>query len=194
MPCSRSRRSSVTRPCAVRSFHPDDGTARAQVSEPTFGLRPGELRRARGCRRSAPDERRRMRDRAVIDVGDLESGRARARALYGEYGPTPDPGSAGHLAVARSGCWVGIGRVPLCCQRVFEPLDPRRWDRPSTPGTRERRCGTSRSGRRRSHRSSPQTPRASISIWATVRPEYCCCPVISLPSRTANALNRPPLT
>jgi hypothetical protein len=39
-----------------------------------------------------------------------------------------------------------------------------------------------------------QRPSASISIWATFLAEYCCCPVMSLPSRTANALNSPPWT
>src|SRR5215475_5403750 len=35
------------------------------------------------------------------------------------------------------------------------------------------------------------TPRASITSRATAPPEYCCCPVIRLPSRTACALKRP---
>lgn len=39
-----------------------------------------------------------------------------------------------------------------------------------------------------------QVPRASINACATFRPEYCCWPVISLPSRTTNALNSPPWT
>ena len=39
-----------------------------------------------------------------------------------------------------------------------------------------------------------QIPSASIKAWATFRPEYCCWPVISRPSRTTNALNRPPWT
>src|SRR5581483_137227 len=35
------------------------------------------------------------------------------------------------------------------------------------------------------------TPSASITRRATAAPEYCCWPVIRLPSRTACALNRP---
>ena len=36
-------------------------------------------------------------------------------------------------------------------------------------------------------------PSASINRLAASAPEYCCCPVIRLPSRTAKGLNSPPL-
>ena len=41
-------------------------------------------------------------------------------------------------------------------------------------------------------RSHPQRPSASMTSSATFAPEYCCWPVMSLPSRTANAFQRPP--
>lgn len=41
---------------------------------------------------------------------------------------------------------------------------------------------------------SGQSPSISMTCRATARPEYCCCPVISRPSRIANALNRPAWT
>ncbi len=37
-----------------------------------------------------------------------------------------------------------------------------------------------------------QTPSAAITASPTFAPEYCCCPVISRPSRTTKALNNPP--
>src|ERR687898_809525 len=49
---------------------------------------------------------------------------------------------------------------------------------PSTLGRTLRWCGA-------------QTPRHSITRWATLPPENCCWPVMSWSSRTANALNRP---
>ena len=39
-----------------------------------------------------------------------------------------------------------------------------------------------------------QTPSASMTSEATLRPLYCCWPVMSRPSRTANAFHRPPST
>jgi len=38
---------------------------------------------------------------------------------------------------------------------------------------------------------SAQTPNISMTIWATLRPEYCCWPVTNRPSRMAKALNSP---
>src|SRR5262249_54047458 len=47
-------------------------------------------------------------------------------------------------------------------------------------------------GVRALRRNGGYTPRASMTILATSPPEYCCWPVMSRPSRTANALKRPP--
>src|SRR5262249_2671366 len=64
---------------------------------------------------------------------------------------------------------------------------------PSPPSERHRAC-RARSCHYVIQRPLCQIPSASIKACATFRPEYCCCPVISLPSRTTNALNKPPWT
>jgi hypothetical protein len=114
--------------------------------------------------------------------------------------PSPRRGAIGELA----------GRGPGAAW----PRSPHpRRQRPSTAVSRRRERWRSDAMRRQcpllaqrprvavnrprpTERAAPlrHTPSASISACATFRPEYCCWPVMSRPSRTTNALNRPPWT
>ena len=77
-------------------------------------------------------------------------------------------------------------------QGMHEPgVDPPRWEL-----SRGKRCSLDRGhalfASRASLPRSAQVPRAAITRRAVAAPEYCCCPVIKRPSRTAKALKRPP--
>ena len=71
-----------------------------------------------------------------------------------------------------------LSHLPTCTRKRAQLL--------STSLTR-----STRSPRTDDPGSADQVPRASTTTFATSAPEYCCCPVISRPSRTANGLKRP---